>query len=201
MPGDGEIVVSAGGGAAGLALLKAALAARRAGCLAGLPWRLITGTNLPEDDFAALRAAAPAGVAVERFCYNFVGLLRRCRVSVSQAGYNTVLDILAANARAVLVPFAAERETEQLMRAERLAALARVELVRDGELSPDVLARAIRRALSREPATVAIDSGGAAQSARSIAALIRPGAHPVECTVECSAEAFVTGASQGIIAQ
>ena len=188
-----EVVVSAGGGAAGHALLAAALAARRSGCLAGLSWRLIAGTNLPEAQFAALGADLPAGVAVERFCYNFVGLLRGCRVSVSQAGYNTVLDILAAHARAVLVPFAAGRETEQLMRAERLAALGAAELVRENELSPQSLAAAIERAASREPATVAIDTGGAAGTARLIAAMICPG--------ECRAEGFVTGASKGIIGQ
>ena len=120
-----EVVVSAGGGAAGYALLRAALAARRGGCLAGLPWLLLAGSNLPDAEFAALRRDAPAGVAVERFAADFAALLRGCRVSVSQAGYNTVLDILAARARAVLVPFAAERETEQLLRAERLAALGR----------------------------------------------------------------------------
>jgi predicted glycosyltransferase len=167
----GEVVVSAGGGAAGHALLEAALAARRSGCLAGLPWRLLAGTNLPEADFASLRADLPAGVTVERFCYNFVGLLRGCRVSVSQAGYNTVLDILAARAHAVLVPFAAGRETEQLMRAERLAALGAAELVRENELSPQSLAAAIERAAAREPATVAIDTDGAASTARFIAAM------------------------------
>ena len=173
--GGDEVVVSAGGGAAGHALLEAALAARRSGCLAGLPWRLLTGTNLPEADFAALRADLPAGVAVERFCYNFVGLLRGCRVSVSQAGYNTVLDILAARARAVLVPFAAGRETEQLMRAERLAALGAAELVRENELSPQSLAAAIERAAASEPATVTIDTGGAASAARLIATMQHTG--------------------------
>ncbi len=173
--GGGEVVVSAGGGAAGRALLEAALAARRSGCLADLPWRLITGTNLPEADFAALKADVPAGVAIERFCYNLVGLLRGCCVSVSQAGYNTVLDILAARARAVLVPFAAERETEQPIRAERLAALGAVELVRENELSPRSLALAIERAAAREPATIAIDTGGAVRTARLLAAMIGPG--------------------------
>jgi predicted glycosyltransferase len=175
--GDG-VVVSAGGGAAGRSLLRNALGARRDGCLAGLSWRVIAGTNLPEADFAALCAEAPAGVAVERFRDDFVRLLHGCRVSVSQAGYNTVMEILGARARAVLVPFAAARETEQLVRAERLAALGAVELVRDSELSPASLAAAIERALAREPATVAIDTAGAARSARLIAAMIRPGSAP-----------------------
>ncbi len=188
-----EVVVSAGGGAAGRALLRAALGARRSGCLAGLTWRLLAGTNLPEADFAALCAEAPAGVVVERFRRNLVGLLQGCHVSVSQAGYNTVLDILAARAHAVLVPFAATRETEQLVRAERLAALGAVELVRDSELSPASLAAAIERAASRRPATVAIDTAGAARSARLIAAMIGRCDRP--------AEDFVAAASQGMIAQ
>lgn len=170
--GGGEVVVSAGGGAAGAALLNAALAARRQGCLADAPWRLLTGANLPEAEYAALRQAAPAGVTVERFRPDLPGLLRQCRVSVSQAGYNTVLDIVTARARAVLVPFAAERETEQLMRAERLAALGAAELVRESELSPTSLAAAIERAAAREPAAVMINTDGAANSARIIAALI-----------------------------
>jgi predicted glycosyltransferase len=191
--GGGEVVVSAGGGAAGRALLVAALAARRSGCLAGLPWRLIAGTNLPEADFAALNADVPAGVVIERFCYNFVGLLRGCRVSVSQAGYNTVLDILAAHARAVLVPFAAERETEQPIRAERLAALGAVELVRENELSPQSLAAAIERAAAREPATIAIDTGGAVRTARLLAPMIGSGNR--------RAGSFAVGPSKGIISQ
>jgi predicted glycosyltransferase len=168
----GGVVVSAGGGAAGRALLDAALEARRQGCLAGLPWLLLAGTNLPEAEFAALRQAAPPFVTIERFRRDFAGLLRGCRVSVSQAGYNTVLDILAARARAVLVPFAAARETEQLMRAERLMALGAAELVRESELTPRHLAAAIERAAAREPPSLAIDTAGAIRSARLIAALV-----------------------------
>jgi predicted glycosyltransferase len=93
-------------------------------------------------------------------------------VSASQAGYNTVLDILTARARAVLVPFAAERETEQLMRAERLMALGAAELVRESELSPASLMAAIERAAAREPMPIEIDTDGAVNSARLIMALI-----------------------------
>ena len=166
------VIVSAGGGPAGRALLAAALAARKRGCLAHLPWRILTGANLPEAEFAALSRELPPGVTVERFRPDFRALLRGCRVSVSQAGYNTALDLLAARVRAVLVPFAAERETEQLLRAERLAALGVAELVRETELSADSLARAVERAAAREPTNIAIDTDGATLSARLIAAMI-----------------------------
>lgn len=170
--GRNEVVVSAGGGAAGEALLRAALAARRAGCLAALPWRLLTGNALSDGDFAALAAAAPAGTAVERFRPDLRAILQRCRVSVSQAGYNTVLDILAAQARAVLVPFAAGRETEQPLRAERLAALGAAEVVRESELTPDRLAAAIERAAARPRCPATIDMDGAGRSARIVLAFV-----------------------------
>ena len=120
-------------------------------------------------------------------------LLRACRVSVSQAGYNTVLDLLAARARAVLVPFAAGRETEQPLRAERLAALGAAELVRETELSAAVLSAAIERAAARPRPSLAIDTGGAWRSAQVIAHMI--GAH------ELAGDHFVALANQAIVAQ
>jgi predicted glycosyltransferase len=171
--GAGRVVVSAGGGAAGQALLAAAIAAQRAGCLADAPWLLLAGTHLPDGEFATLQQAAPPGVVVERFRPDLPALLHGCRVSVSQAGYNTVLDILAARAPAVLVPFAVGRETEQLLRAERLAARVVVELLPESALSPATLATAIERATTRQPAPLAIDRDGAARSARIVADMIR----------------------------
>jgi predicted glycosyltransferase len=128
-----------------------------------------------------LQRAAPEGMVVERFRDDLPALLRRCRVSVSQAGYNTVLEIIAARARAVLVPFTAERETEQLLRAERLAAFGAVELVREPELSPKRLALAIERAASRPPPELSVDMTGAVRSARIIAAMLnQAGGSPPE---------------------
>jgi predicted glycosyltransferase len=168
------VLVSVGGGAAGRVLLDAALGARRLGCLADRPWRVLAGATLGDDAFAALQRDAPERVAIERFRADFPALLRRCHVSVSQAGYNTVLDILAAGARAVLVPFSAEHETEQTIRAEHLARLGAAELLRESELTPASLAAAIERSAARDPAPVAIDTDGAARSAGAIARLINP---------------------------
>ena len=170
--GADEVLVSAGGGAVGGALLATALAARRLGCLAELGWRLLTGPNLPAAQFAALSAGLPDGVVVERYRPDFPQMLRRCRVSVSQAGYNTVLDILAARAAAVLVPFADMRETEQTLRAERLAARGVVEIVAPDALSPERLAEAIERAVQRRPAALRIEMTGARRSAQLIAGMI-----------------------------
>jgi predicted glycosyltransferase len=171
--GADEVMVSVGGGAVGGGLLRTAIETRRRGCLAKLRWRLLAGPNLPEPEFAALAAGLPEGIVLERYRPDFPQMLRRCRVSVSQAGYNTILDILAAGAAAVVVPFASGRETEQSLRAERLAARGVLELLPENRLSPERLASAIDRAISARPAKIAFDTGGARRTARLIAGMIR----------------------------
>lgn len=170
--GRDEVLVSAGGGAVGGALLATALAARRSGCLAELRWRLLAGPNLPAAEFETLAERLPDRVVLERFRIDFPEMLRRCRVSISQAGYNTALDILAARTPAVVVPFAAGRETEQRLRAERLAAAGLVEMVAEDDLSAAQLAAAIGRAIAARPAGLAVDTGGARRSVRVLAAIV-----------------------------
>lgn len=162
VPGAREVIVSAGGGAVGERLLEAAIAARALTQAADLPWRLLAGPNLGAAAFAALRSRAPAGVAVERYRKDFPGLLAGCAVSVSQAGYNTVGDLLVAGARAVLVPFDDGGENEQPVRAGKLAARGLVQVVASCDLSPARLAAAIDRALAGPPLSAAgFDLGGA----------------------------------------
>src|SRR5262249_31867433 len=148
---------------------------RRRGCLADLGWRLLAGPNLPHREFAALAERLPHGVVLERYRADFPALLRRCRVSISQAGYNTVLDILAARAAAVVVPFAAGREPEQRLRAERLAATGALEMVDERDLSPDRLAAAVERAIAASPTPLSVDIGGAFCTARLLSAMIEGG--------------------------
>ena len=172
-PGTEQVLVSAGGGAVGGTLLATAIETRRRGCLVHLEWRLLSGPNLPEPEFAKLAEALPRGVSLERYRPDFPQMLRDCRVSISQAGYNTVLDILQAGAPAVVVPFAAGRETEQNLRAERLAARGVLEMVREEELSPERLASAVARVASKRRAAVAIDTAGTRRSAALIAEMMR----------------------------
>jgi predicted glycosyltransferase len=168
-----EVLVSVGGGAVGGPLLTTALETRRRGCLADLTWRLLAGPNLPARTFEILTGCLPEGVILERYRQDFPLMLRRCRVSVSQAGYNTILDILTARAPAVVVPFASERETEQQLRAERLAACGVLELLDEVNLTPERLNRAIERAIERGPRTITVHADGAHRAASLIADMIR----------------------------
>jgi predicted glycosyltransferase len=78
---------------------------------------------------------------------DFRALLRNATLSISQAGYNTVVDTLCCADRAVLVPFGTERETEQTDRARWLAERGIVACVSAPELSADTLSAAIDRAM------------------------------------------------------
>ena len=171
--GEGEVIVSAGGGAVGGRLLEAALLARPRTRLAEAPWRLLGGENLPEPAFGSLAARAPAGVVVERFRPDFAALLRRARLSISQGGYNTLMEVLDAELRAVVVPYAGGLETEQTLRANLLAARGLVEVVSEDELGAETLAAAVERALEKPPPAgpAGIDTSGAATTVRLLGGL------------------------------
>ncbi|MDQ7248441.1 glycosyltransferase family protein [Dongia sedimenti] len=163
----GEILISAGGGAVGWPLLQAAVGARALSAQRDRPWRLITGGNLPQADFDQLRAMA-GGFTVERFRTDFKELLARCRVSVSQGGYNTVLEILASRTPAVIVPFAEGAESEQTDRARLLAAKNLLRLLPAPELEARRLAREIDHAAVMQIPSFTINLDGARQSAAII---------------------------------
>lgn len=162
-----EVLVSMGGGAIGPRLPLAALSARPATSLASCPWRFLTGPHLPDADFEALCAAAPQGVTVERFRSDFRRCLAAARLSVSYAGYNTTTDLLRADVPAVLITYSGDGgETEQAMRARRLAEKECAVVLSDSDLSGDALASAIETALQRErPGAFPIDLEGADRTA------------------------------------
>ena len=162
----GEVIVSAGGGAVGAPLLLAAMEARTLTPLAGNVWRFLTGPNLPEDLFRQLAAAAGEGVIVERFRADFASRLHGSALSISQAGYNTIMDILRAGARALVIPYEAKGETEQRLRAEILAAKGVLTLLPAADLSPGRLAEAVGAALAAPPSPPEVDLSGAATTAR-----------------------------------
>lgn len=171
--GSDEVIVSAGGGIVGEPLLRAAVAARPLTSLADRTWRLITGPNLPIAAFDGLRALIPPGVTLERWRPDLPRLLARCRLSISQAGYNTVMDLLRGPAPAVVVPFAAGNETEQRLRAEALAARGLLVSVDPDRLNAKTLAEGIERALTLPARRVDIDRTGAATTARLVKDLAR----------------------------
>jgi len=164
---QGGILVSAGGGAVGGALIRAAVGAAWLG--AGGPgrrWRILAGPNLPAEDRPD-PAVLPAHVTVEPNRKDFRTLLAACDLSISQAGYNTVMDLAVTHPRALLCPFAGDGgEQEQPLRAARLQALGLADCLPADGLTAQALAGAVDAVLAKPaPAFYPFQINGAAQSA------------------------------------
>ncbi|WP_404426567.1 glycosyltransferase family protein [Thalassospira australica] len=166
------VIVSAGGGAVGTALIDAAIAARPLSRrFADQPWDIVTGPHFPADAFSRLVRDLPDGITLHRFLPDFRDRMARSCVSVSQAGYNTLMDVLATGTASVMVPFADGGESEQSERAAILAGKDVLSLLDPGELTPQSLANQIDRA--KKPAKLDISLDGAGITAAKIAERIR----------------------------
>ncbi len=168
-PSRGEIIVSIGGGAVGETLLRCALGAAADPQLAKHHWRLLAGENLRPAIFEDLKRQAPGHVTVERARPDFRALLRCAALSISQGGYNTVMDILSANCKNVIIPFATGAESEQTQRTQAFEQRGLLTMLEETKLSPHTLARSCLSALNGPPPRrAALDLTGVRTSAKLI---------------------------------
>lgn len=106
------VVVSTGSGSTGLDLIKAAAKARRFSTLRDHNWTYILGPRMEKSHkIQALREIARFGngsqvgsTAVYNHRADLPQILRRASLSISLAGYNTTLEVLASGVPAILVP-------------------------------------------------------------------------------------------------
>ena len=166
-----RIIVSAGGGIAGEPLLRMAIEAHD--YLQEDPeieMKVIAGPFLSEESWRTLRALARDRnqLRLVRQVTDLCSELSGAAVSISQAGYNTCLDVLRAKVPAILVPFAKEDEDEQRRRASRLQDLGAVKMMEQKDLTPMQLATEIRRLMNSKFTTPVLDLNGAENSAAVI---------------------------------
>jgi predicted glycosyltransferase len=157
---DVLVVASAGGGRVGGELLEAVIEAHARLATPGqVRLYLFTGPFMSEAEFSALssRAASTPGIKVDRFTTEFLSYLAAADLSISMAGYNTCMNILAAGTPSLVLPFAQNKE--QRMRAEKLAALGGLTLLKKEELEPSRLATRMK---------AVIDGGKSRSRVRSI---------------------------------
>jgi predicted glycosyltransferase len=172
---DRRVVVSAGGGRVGEALLTAA--ARASGALAretGLRVTMIAGPFLPEPAWRRLRTVAggEGEIKLLRSVPDLGAELRSASASISQCGYNTAIEILSARVPALVVPFATAEEDEQTARARRLAALGALRVLDPERLAPDVLASEARCLLDFRPRWPGLDLDGARGTCHVLSGLL-----------------------------
>jgi predicted glycosyltransferase len=169
--GPFDVVVSAGGGAVGARLLKTAVATRRLTTPADSRWLVVTGPNMPDVEAEEIRHLAATDIEFRRFVTDFPGLLRNAKLSISQAGYNMVADLLAARCRSVLVPFDEGGETEQTRRCEIIETRGWSVIVKPAALSAQTLLAGILRAGALPDINPEIDLNGAANTSKIVASL------------------------------
>jgi predicted glycosyltransferase len=165
------IVASIGSGQylTGQSLLETSLHAAR--LLQGrIPheFHVFAGPLMPEETYDRLQALAreSSNVTLSRFTPDLGAVLRRAELSVSMAGYNTIMDVLMSGVRALVYPVTSNGDQEQIMRAESLAKAGVVEVIRTEELAPEELAQKIEWALSRPPKSITFDCNGSVNSVR-----------------------------------
>jgi predicted glycosyltransferase len=176
-----RILVSAGGGIVGEPLLQMAIEA-----LSyfeddpSIEMKVIAGPFLPDEAWNTLRAVArgKTQLSVVRHVSNLCDELRGATVSISQAGYNTCLDVLRAGVPALLVPFARGDENEQRKRALRLHRLGAVRMLDQENLDPMRLAAAIRELTNFQMAKPQFDLNGAERSTQIIESMVKSAIQP-----------------------
>ncbi|HMB47180.1 MAG TPA: glycosyltransferase [Afifellaceae bacterium] len=162
--GDDEIIVACGGGSVGETVLRAAVDAATAGP-EDRRWRILAGRDLPQGLFDELAAKTAPNLILQHARPDFPNLLKRARLSVCQAGYNTVMDIMAAGTSGVLVPFAQARESEQTIRAAALERHGRMVMIAEDGLTGSSLAAAVDRAMKLPRRWPSREMNGAERSA------------------------------------
>lgn len=182
-PRERRVLVSAGGGLVGAPLFRAAVEAHpRLLVDLGLRTRIVTGPFLPEPVVEELtrRAEETTGLEVVRYVSDLAGEMAASAVSISQAGYNTTMDILGCGTPAVVVPYGEGREDEQAARARRLEGLGALRVLDSDRLSAQALTDAVRDALDWTPLPVPLALDGRTSTSQLLRTL--SGARDTEST-------------------
>lgn len=161
------VVVSAGGGRSGYDLLSCILEAYPSMARTH-PIRLemFAGPFREPEEFKRLTAKAVNGVRVRYYTKRFLDYLSAADLSVSLAGYNTCMNLLAARVPALIYPY--YRQQEQPLRVSKLSRFIPMKILRDKDIEPAVISRYILAMLreSRPSEGMPINLAGAANTAR-----------------------------------
>lgn len=159
------IVASAGGGKVGFVLLDAVIRAFEMISLeADVYLQVFTGPFMESDAVRHLQEMRTDRIAVSRFTPDFPAWLSAADLSVSMAGYNTCMNILAARVPSLVWPFSQNRE--QRLRAERISEMGGMQVLEDVDLEPTQLAGFMTQNLTeRVRPGYPVDLEGAAHTA------------------------------------
>lgn len=173
------VVVSAGGGVDGAALIRAFLNAVRSGLLPGIVASIVSGPHMPASESARLAelAALLPGVTFVTFRNDLESHVAAADAVVTMGGYNSVWEAVGASKRPIVVPRHSGRG-EQVLRAERLSALSLATMILPEDLTPKRLADAVTAELMRgvTPA-LTVDFDGLDRAGAALAQVLEEHGH------------------------
>lgn len=170
------VLVTPGGGDDGYAIVDTYVRMLRKHLRPGRPQfdsLIVTGPLMCPEKRSLLKQAAGEDLALNvlDFTPHLYDYLRAADLVVAMSGYNTVVEILSANQRAVVIPRVHPR-LEQHIRAERLAEKGLLDMIHPADLTPDSLFEAINGSLQRPRPARAQDLGIKLDGAAMVCATI-----------------------------
>ena len=161
------IVASAGGGRSGYTLLRNVIkAVHQLPNPQQIRLEMFTGPFRDDGEFRKLSTNSTHRIRVRRFTKRFLDYLAAADVSVSLAGYNTCMNLLATRVPALVYPY--RRQREQPLRVEKIRNFLPIKILQDKDLSPVPLGDHIRHMLraSKPSDGVPLNLDGADNTAR-----------------------------------
>ncbi|MCU0605557.1 MAG: glycosyl transferase [Desulfobacterales bacterium] len=165
-PDEKLVIASCGGGRSGYRLIQAVLQAFRRLRGRAVHLEAFCGPFMNAAEYDELHALRGAGMNVRRFTPRLIDHLAVADLSISLAGYNTCMNLLATGVPALVLPYS--RQREQPLRVEKLKPYLPIDVLDEGDLDPECLARAVERGLCvrRSAAVSGLNLDGAATAAR-----------------------------------
>ncbi len=177
------VLVTPGGGDDGYPLLKTYVDMLRKHACSGQPTfdtLLVTGPLMnPQHRRRLQQAASPElALTVLEFTPRLYDYLVSADLVVSMGGYNTIVEILTANQRGIIVPRVHPR-LEQYIRGERLAAQGLINMIHPDDLTPKRLFTTITESLQQprppRPQDIGIALDGALNASKAVKQLYEEG--------------------------
>jgi len=159
------IVVSAGGGRSGYALLNCILEAYPLIAQTDpIRIEMFVGPFREPEEFKKLTAKAVSGIRIRYYTKRFLDYLSAADLSVSLAGYNTCMNLMAARIPALIYPYS--KQQEQPLRAAKINQFIPMQILRDKDIEPVLLSGYIHKMLGepRPSGTVPVNLNGAEQT-------------------------------------
>lgn len=148
------VLVSVGGGILGWDMITTAVQAWKILCENGyvqnMKMVIFAGVFMKDAEYNAIKEMCTEDFFyLSKFTNNFIQWMQSAELSISQAGYNTCMNVLETGVRAILVPIPRYVDIDQNIRAQKLADLGVVDTICSESLNSENLITAMTNRLKR----------------------------------------------------